>query len=160
MKATGINEIKQELKNLSAKELNEICLRFARYKKENKELLSYLLFDAHDIDTYTQEIKNYIDEAFSDVNKSNLYFAKKTLRKILRQVNKQIKFMLNKQSEIELRIHFCITLISSGISFHKNKTLMNMYSNQIKKIKAALAGLHEDIQYDYIKLMEKLPAKF
>jgi len=37
---------------------------------------------------------------------------------------------------------------------------MNMYQNQIKKIKAALAGLHEDIQYDYIRLMEKLPVKF
>ena len=160
MKAISINEIKQELKDLSAKELNEICLRLARYKKENKELLAYLLFDAHNIDAYTQEIKNYIDEMFNDVNKSNLYFAKKTLRKILRQINKQIKFMLNKQAEVELRMHFCTTLISSGISFHKNKILMNMYQNQIKKIKAALAGLHEDIQYDYIRLMEKLPVKF
>jgi len=111
MKAISINEIKQELKDLSAKELNEICLRLARYKKENKELLAYLLFDAHNIDAYTQEIKNYIDEMFNDVNKSNLYFAKKTLRKILRQINKQIKFMLNKQAEVELRMHFCTTLI-------------------------------------------------
>ena len=156
MKATSLGEIKQELQNLPAKETAELCLRMARYKKENKELLAYLLFNAHDIESYTNEIKESIDEAFKDVNRSNLYLAKKTLRKILRQINKYIRFTLNRQTEAELRIYFCSTLKASGIAIHKNKALNNMYTQQIKKIKAALAGLHEDIQYDLMKHVEEL----
>ncbi|MFZ1799461.1 MAG: hypothetical protein WAU24_06310, partial [Chitinophagaceae bacterium] len=88
--------------------------------------------------------------------KSNLYLAKKTLRKILRQINKQVRFTLNKQTEAELRIHFCVTLKDSGIPFQTNKALMNMYAQQVKNIKAALADLHEDIQYDLMKEVEQL----
>jgi hypothetical protein len=156
MKAISLNEIKQELQNLSTKEIAELCLRLARYKKENKELLAYLLFNAHNLEGYTNEIKETIDETFKDVNRSNLSLAKKTLRKILRLINKHIRFTLNKQTEAELRIYFCATLKTSGIAIHKNKTLTNMYAQQIKKIKTALAGLHEDIQYDFIKQMEEL----
>lgn len=156
MKLAGIAEIKQELKSLTANEVCELCLRLARYKKDNKELLAYLLFDAHDVDSYTRQIKEYIDEAFKEINRSNLHLVKKTLRSILKKVNKYVSFTLSKQTEIELRLYFCETLQTSGIAFHKNKALVNMYLQQIKKIKAALAGLHEDIQYDYIKPLEQL----
>ena len=57
MKTTSVSEIKQELQNLTAKEITELCLRLARYKKENKELLAYLLFEAHDVDAYTERVK-------------------------------------------------------------------------------------------------------
>jgi hypothetical protein len=156
MKVVGINEIKQELQHLSAKEISELCLRLARYKKENKELLAYLLFNAYDIEGYTNELKESIDEAFREVNKSNLYLAKKTLRKIVRQINKQVRFTLNKQTEAELRIHFCSTLKASAIPIHKNKSLYNLYLQQVKKIRTALNGLHEDIQYDLMKQLEQL----
>ncbi|MCB0546499.1 MAG: hypothetical protein KDD19_02870 [Phaeodactylibacter sp.] len=45
MKAATIRELKQAMDNLSAGELVELCLRLARFKKENKELLTYLLFE-------------------------------------------------------------------------------------------------------------------
>ncbi len=156
MKAVSLNEIKQELQHLSSKEITELCLRLARYKKENKELLAYLLFNAHDLEGYTNELKENINEGFKEVNRSNLYLAKKTLRKILRQINKQARFTLNKQTEAELRIHFCLTLKASGIAIHKNKALANMYAQQVKKIRTALAGVHEDIQYDLMKQAEGL----
>ena len=156
MKAVSLNEIKQELQHLSAKDITELCLRLARYKKENKELLAFLLFNAHDIEGYTNELKTDIEEGFAEVNKINLYLAKKTLRKILRQINKQVRFTLNKQTEAELRIHFCQTLQASGIAFHKNKALNNLYLQQVKKIKTAIAALHEDIQYDLMKQLEQL----
>jgi hypothetical protein len=160
MKAAGIAAIKDELKNLTVKEISELCLRLARYKKDNKELLAYLLFDAQDTDAYTRLIKEDIDEAFKEVNRSNLHLAKKTLRKILRRINKYVSFTLSKQTEIELRLYFCKGLQASGIAFRKNKALVNMYAQQIKKIRAALAGLHEDIQYDYIKPLEQLQENF
>ena len=156
MKAVSLNEIKQELQHLSAKDITELCLRLARYKKENKELLAFLLFNAHDIEGYTNELKTDIEEGFAEVNKINLYLAKKTLRKILRQINKQVRFTLSKQTEAELRIHFCQTLKASGIAIHKNKALNNLYLQQVKKIKTAIAALHEDIQYDLMKQLEQL----
>ena len=156
MKAASLNEIKQELQNLPAKELSDLCLKLARYKKENKELLTYLLFESHDADTYTNNIKDSIDEGFKNINTRNLYLAKKTLRKILRQANKYIKYTYSKETEIEVLIHFCVLLKGSGIILHKNKAINNMYEQQLKKIKAALAALHEDIQYDFIKQLEQL----
>ncbi len=156
MKTASLAEIKQELQNLTAKEITEICLRLARFKKDNKELITYLLFEAHNVEAYTRQVKEMMNETFKDVNTNNFYLAKKTLRKILRLVNKYIKYVGSKQTEVELRIHFCLMLKSSGIRIHKNKVLTNMYMQQLKKIKAALTSLHEDIQYDFAKQVDEL----
>jgi hypothetical protein len=156
MKAASIQELKQELQHTSLKEITELCLRLARFKKENKELLTYLLFEASDAEAYTENVKTFMQETFSEVNTANLYFAKKNLRKILRQVNKYIKFTGNKQIEAVLLMHFCSLLKNSGIDIQKSTALHNMFTQQIKKIKAAVAVLHEDIQYDLTKDMRKL----
>ena len=156
MKASSISEIKQELTSLSSNELVDLCLKLVKYKKENKELLSYLLFESYDEQAYIKNVKADIDEQFKDVNKSNLYFAKKTLRKILRTTKKYIKHTGSKQAEAELLIYFCAVLKQSGISLHKSIALKNLYGNQVKKIKKVIASLHEDLQYDYLKEVEKL----
>ena len=83
MKASTINELKQELVNSPAPALVDLCLRLARFKKENKELLTYLLFEAHDNPAYIKAVKEEMASQFADINKSNVYFVKKTLRKIL-----------------------------------------------------------------------------
>ena len=64
MKAASISQLKEELNVLSQKEVVALCLRLAKYKKENKELLAYLLFDAHDVEGYLQTIKNEMNDAF------------------------------------------------------------------------------------------------
>jgi hypothetical protein len=104
MKTTSLSDIRQELENLSAKEITALCLRLARYKKENKELLQYLLFNAHDTEAYTEQVKEMIDALFEDVNRANLHLAKKTLRKILKQTNKYIRYTGSKQTEAALLI--------------------------------------------------------
>ena len=43
MKAVTLREIKKELNTLSTLEIQELCLRLSRFKKENKELLTYYL---------------------------------------------------------------------------------------------------------------------
>ena len=156
MKAASSNEIKQGLKELSQSKLIDICLRLARFKKENKELLTYLLFEADDLEAYIANVKQEIDEGLSEMNTSNLYFAKKTLRKILRITNKFIRYTGSKQAEAELLLHFCLSLRRSGIAFHKSSALNNLYQVQVKKIKAAIASLHEDLQYDYLRKLEQL----
>ena len=156
MKAASLSEIKQELQNSSQKELLGLCLRLARYKKENKELLTFLLFEAGDLQSYIKNIKIEIDNQFSEVNRSNLYFAKKSLRKILRTTNKFIKYSTSKQAEVELLIYYCLKIKESGIAMHKSNALMNLFNMQIKKINKALELLHEDLQYDYLKEMQEL----
>jgi hypothetical protein len=156
MKSATINEIKQELTTLKPAELVNLCLRLGRFKKENKELLTYLLFEAHDEQGFVNGIKSEIDELFETINLSHLYFAKKTLRKIVRVINKYCRYSGSKQTEIELRIYFCRKLKDSGIPFTRNTVTSNLYDSQLKKIHATLTGLHEDLQYDYQKDIEEL----
>ena len=156
MKTTSIQEIKSSLSELDPKSLREICLRLAKHKKENKELLSYLLFDAQDAEAYVQIVKDEIDLQFEEVNKSNLYFAKKTLRKILRITNKHIRFTASKAIEAELLIYYCMRLKKSGLKFQESQVLLNMYNQQRKKIHTAIESLHEDLQFDFRKSIEEL----
>lgn len=149
MKSATIQEIKQELSTVRPAQLTELTLRLARFKKENKELLTYLLFEAHNEQGYVDSVKKEIDELFDTVNISHLYFAKKTLRKIVRVINKYCRYSGIKQSEIELRIYFCQKLKDSGIPFTQNTVISNLYDSQLKKINTLLPALHEDLQYDY-----------
>ena len=156
MKIASVHEIKQELATLPAPELVNICLRLVKFKKENKELLNYLLFEASDETAFLNAAKNEISEEFEAINKSNIYYAKKSIRKILRIVNKYIRYTASKEAEIILLSHFCKQLNESGIAFKKSAALTNLFQAQLKKIKAAIAALHEDLQYDYLKLLKEL----
>ncbi len=156
MKAASANDIKKELKERKPAELIEICLRLVRFKKENKELLSFLLFEADDIDAYIAGAKAEIEEGFSTINTSNLFFVKKSLRKILRITNKRIRYTANKVSEVELLLHYYQTLNQSGINFKKSNAMVKQYQGGLKKIKIAIEALHEDLQYDYLRQVEAL----
>jgi hypothetical protein len=156
MKPASSTDIKQELKKASAPQLVELCLRLARFKKENKELLTYLLFEADDLEAYLQNAKDEMDGDFAEMNTSHLYFAKKTIRKILRTINKYIRYTGSKTAEVELRLHFCLRLKSSGIKLHKNNALLNLYNGQVKKVKTAIDTLHEDLQYDYLRKLDEV----
>lgn len=156
MKSATIHEIKHELSTVKPAQLVELCLRLARFKKENKELLTYLLFEANDEQAYITGIKHEIDENFAAINLSQLYFAKKSLRKIVRIINKYCRYSGSKQTEVELRIFFCLRLKESGIPVERNPVINNLFLSQLKKINAVLATLHQDLQYDYFRDMEKL----
>jgi hypothetical protein len=156
MKAATINEIKQELNAIPSAKLLDLCLRLAKYKKENKELLTYLLFEAHDEAAFIENVKQDMEEQFTAINHSHLYFAKKSLRKILRTTAKYIRHTGSKQAEVELLLHFCSTLQSSPIPIQKGTVIYNLYQFQLKKIEKLIAALHEDLQYDYVKQLKKL----
>jgi hypothetical protein len=156
MKTATIQEIKQELQALPQNELVELMLKLSRSKKENKELLTFLLFEAHDIEGYIDGVKKEMESAFLDINVSHVYFAKKTIRKVLRITNKYIRFSGSKQAEAELLIHFCKLVKDSGIKIDKNPALKNLYQSQLKKIEKAMESLHEDMQYDLNKLLAPL----
>lgn len=157
MKAATLHELKQELTHLPAKQLIELCLRLGRFKKENKELLTYLIFEAHDERAFIESAKADMDADFDAIPKdNNLYLIKKSLRKVLRTITKYIRFTGSKTVEVELLLHYCKALKQSGIPIHKTTALTNLYEGQLKKIKKALPSLHEDLQYDYGRELEEL----
>jgi hypothetical protein len=156
MKAASLKELKTELEKLYPEQILNICMRLAKYKKDNKELLTYLLFSADDEQEYIKEVKILVDEQFAEMNKSNIYFSKKTVRKALRTVNKFMRYSGSKQIEVELLIYFCNKIKDSGIAFRKSTALNNLYQRQILRINKAMKTLHEDLQYDYSKEIESL----
>jgi len=156
MKTATVNEIKQELAATKPGELVELCLRLARFKKENKELLTYLLFEAHDEQSFVENLKKEISASFGEINQSNLYYVKKSLRKIIRTINKYCRYSNSKQTEVELRIYFCSTVQSSPIWLHRNPAITKLFDNQLEKVKSVLNTLHEDLQYDYRKELENI----
>ena len=156
MNSASLSEIKKELQRLDADELHSICLRLAKYKKENKELLSYLLSDAHDEAGYIRTIKEELDMMFLELDGRNLYIVKKILRKILRFANRQIKYSGISLTELELRIYFCEKVKQSNIPLTAGTVLFNLYQQQLKKITTVLTKLPEDYQVDYASAIEAL----
>ena len=156
MKAASISIVKKELSMRPPKDVLDICMRLAKYKKENKELLSYLLFEANDEQQYIISVKHEIDVQFAEINRNTLYFMKKSIRKILRTTQKFIRYSVISITEVELLIYFCGKLKTSGIPIHTSTALSNLYLAQIQKIRHALATLHEDLQYDYELELKKL----
>jgi hypothetical protein len=156
MKAATLPEIKKQLKNLDHTELTMLVLRLGRFKKENKELLTYLLFDADDEQNYIISIKEEIDEQMAEINTNHSYYAKKSLRKINRNLTKYIRYSGNKETEVELLIHFVAAIKKSGLLSYRNTTIQNMYDRLKSKIAKTLITLHEDLQADYSYLLERL----
>lgn len=156
MKAASINEIKKELIELDSKMVQDLCMRLAKYKKENKELLTYLLFEAHDEAAFVNNVKTEMDELFQGLPSGNVYYIKKSLRKILRIVNKQIKYSGIKQTELELRLYFCGKIKEGKVPLRSSTVLYNLNEGQVKKIKSVLTHLPEDLQYDYHRELSSL----
>ena len=148
MKSAGTNELKAALHNLSQKELMQICLRMSKYKKENKELLSYLLYDAEDEQQYIENIKAEIDEYFDALVILTFSNLLKKLRKIVRIAGKYIKFSGSKYVEVAVLIYICHQL-KPFTAKNSSTALLNLYSRQIIKIDKALLKLDEDLQYDF-----------
>lgn len=148
MNTASLHEIKKELQTLDPETLTGLCMRLAKYKKENKELLNYL-FEAHHEDAYITSVKESADELFNDIPAPNLYLTKKVLRKILRFVNKQIKYSGHAQTEIELRVYFCSKVKEANIPLTEGTVLGNLYQQQLNKISGVFKKLPEDMQADY-----------
>jgi hypothetical protein len=156
MKTASLQELKQELQSVSHSRLLELTLRLARFKKENKELLTYLLFESHDEEAYISSVKILVDEGFAELPKATAYLSKKSLRKILRITNKYIKYAGSKQVEVALLVYFCQCMKETISNITRSTVLHNLYLAQLKKINVALKGLHEDLQYDYLRDIEAL----
>jgi hypothetical protein len=156
MQNTSLSEIKKELQLLNKSELSELCIKLAKYKKDNKEFLHYLLFNSINEDAFIHSVKNEITFLFSEIKNVNSYPAKKSIRKILRITNKYIKYSGKPATQVQLLLFYCHELKQTKIRFYDNVTIANLYNNQIKKVKNTLAKMHEDFQFDYQSEIEEL----
>jgi hypothetical protein len=155
MTTASLAELKRALRNVPIGDLPDLCIRLARYRKENKELLSYLLFEADDEPEYIKGVKTEIDQHFRDLSRSTPYMTKKGLRKALAFTNQRIRYSGQKRTEVELLIHFC-KIFRKEVPFRHNVTIKNIYLRQILRIKKTITTLHEDLQFDFGEELKKL----
>ncbi len=148
MKAEKLTDIKKELTHKTGKELIELTLRLAKYKKDNKELLSYLLYYAEDPMQYAEALKTELEPEFQAFQKHH-YYSTKALRKILRTLSRHIKYTASKQVEAELLIWYCRNFLKYADLKTSHKPLRMLLIKQLEKILKALPKLHEDLQFDY-----------
>lgn len=148
MTTASLSELRRALKNVPSGDLPDLCLRLARYKKENKELLSYLLFDADDEPGYIKSVKTDIDQHFGELSRTTPYMTKKGLRKALAFTNQRIRYSGQKRTEAELLIYFC-KIFRKEVPFRNNITIKNIYIRLIVRIKKTIGTLHEDLQFDF-----------
>lgn len=149
MKAATLNQIKKELETIAPPKLMALTLQLIKYKTENKELISYLLFDEDDQSTYISDIKHDISEMLSTIKGMPPYMVKRTLRKALKFIAKYSKYMGSKDAEAELLIHFCRIVHQAGISRYTYKAVLNIYTNTLLKVQKLLPNVHEDLKTDF-----------
>lgn len=153
MKTASISEIKKDLKHKSSEELQVLCLQMAKFKKESKEYLTYLLFEAEHEEAFISTVKDEVSLLFQEINVDSYYYVKKSVRKILRQTKKYIRFSKIKKTEVELLIHFTNEMLALRPTIKHNTVLTNMYAKQIEIAQKAVKQLHPDLQFDYQELL-------
>ncbi|WP_456463215.1 hypothetical protein [Lutibacter sp.] len=156
MKAVTVKELKVELNNRSHNEVIALCLRLSKFKKENKELLTYLLFESSNENGYINTVKAEIDVQFEQINTKTYYYIKKSTRKILRSIKKYIRYSKKKETEVELLLYFCKKLANFKPSIQQNTVLKNIFMREMSSIKKKILFLHEDLQYDYNVELQKI----
>ena len=159
MKPAAVKAIKEELKIRSREELIELCLSLSTFKKENKELLTYLLFEADDENYFIKGIKEEIKTQFEEVNRKSYYYVKKSIRKILRNTKKNIRYSKKKQTEVELILFFCKMLREFSPSIKKSIPLTNIFEREILRVQKIILSLDPDLQYDYGIEIDELQEK-
>ena len=156
MKAASVVQLRKEIEHLDNEKLKQLCLRLARFKLENKELLTYLLFEAEDELGYVQSIKSQLDILFLDINTQHYFYIKKSVRKILRRIRKYARYSNQPETEIELLLYFCSKMHKITPSIFKNKTLSKIYNRQLESALKKTAKLHDDLQFEYKLQIEEL----
>ncbi|MDP3928743.1 MAG: hypothetical protein Q8R57_06955 [Bacteroidota bacterium] len=153
METQSIAAIKKELTHISEPELLAICLRLIKFKKANKELAHYLLFEAQDENAYVAKINALIKERFNETPTHSAYFAMKHIRKTLKLVNQYSAYSDLVQTEIDLLLFFLEELKPFKKYYPHQLVLSNLWDRQLVKLHKLVAKLHEDLQYDYERRM-------
>jgi mevalonate kinase len=149
MKSQSTAQIKKTLLEMEPVELTQLMLRLLKYKKDNKELVSYVLYNSKDEEDFIEQIKSEIDELIEAVKHENSYRLTKQIRKILRTIQKPIKYSGIPYTHVELLVYFCEKIKKYIIHHNHSTVLRNIYLRQLEIIEKTKLKMHEDLQYDY-----------
>ena len=156
MQAASINTIKNELKQLPPKQVLDLLLRLARFKKENKELLTWLLFESHDEVGYIEDIKSGITDELGQIDGLPAYQYKKQFRKIQRKINKPIKYTGSKTAAVELYMHMINMIVAKKKTIFIRAFLDKALQQYISKVEKILPGMVSDIASDVSRRLQLL----
>ena len=149
MKTATVKELKTELQHASQTELIELCLSLSKFKKENKELLTYLLFEKSNEEAFIESVKHEVDEQFKEINTKSYFYIKKSTRKILRNIKKYNRYSKKKETEIELLLYFCKKMKDFKPSIKNYSVLENIFIRELIAVEKKIKTVHEDLQFDF-----------
>jgi hypothetical protein len=150
-------ELRRELEQLAQQELVKLCLRIAKYKVENKELLGYLLVESDDPLFYAEKIKPELIAPFQEF--STTYHLTKSIRKSTRLITKYYRFTGSRQGETELLLHLVEGFHSHFRWEFRTQAFARILFRSLKKADTNLLKLHEDLQADYREILRGLVFK-
>ncbi|MFN4123138.1 MAG: hypothetical protein ACK4GL_07525 [Flavobacteriales bacterium] len=153
--ATTLGILKQELQTHDRRSLIELCIQLARFKQENRELITYLLFHAKDPIAYAQGYKILIEEPF-DKHLMNPYLLTKGIRKSFRLISRYAKVSKSKEGECELYLHLAVQFVERIQGKLVHKALITLLERALKKAHQLILKMHEDFQMDYIPIYTDL----
>ncbi|HLW14088.1 MAG TPA: hypothetical protein VKX30_01160 [Flavobacteriaceae bacterium] len=156
MKAKSLKKLREELVYAEKQDLVDLCLQLARFKVENKELLTYELFYRSNKDLYLSEIEAHVDKEFEGLNDASYFYLKKGVQKINRHVKKYSRIAKDPEIEVHLLLYFLKKFKAYKPDLLKQKILNNMYHREYKLVVKRIEKLHPDLQFDYEKALEEV----
>jgi hypothetical protein len=142
---------------LPPQRLAELCSALAKYKKEIKEYLGYLLFDDSDRVAYVEEVGHELRALVEAIDPSqNAYFTKKNLRRIQRAMNRYCRFVGEPGAAAEIRLQFLRALQNTAIPFRQHAQLQNIVDQEKKRTRMLIEDIHEDIRTDFEKALDEI----
>lgn len=153
-----LSDLKKELLELSKPELIQLCLRVAKLKRENKELLAYLIYDVDDPLFYAQKLKPEIKEVFNQPFQ-HAYYLTKSIRKAMRLITKYYRFTSNKQGETELLIYLVEEFHQSWRYEYRYQALGKIIFRCLEKAQSNLKKIEEDFKADFEQPISELLQK-
>lgn len=145
----SVKVIKEELTTLTNKELVAVIGSLIKFKKENKELITYLLFDSKDEIGFINGVKKEVEAELEIVNRFNARNFIKHIRKVLRNLKKAIRFSGKAETEVQLLLHFLNVLQEKNLPFYRFKALTTIWDRTVYTIDKSIMLLHEDLRHDY-----------
>ena len=155
MDTASIKQLKDTLSTLGREELTGLLLRMVKFKKENKELLTFLLFEADDLDAYVYEISQEIKDEFENYRLKTAYYKRKGCRRILRILKKYIKYAADKEVEVRLLLAY-VSMVAEYKTFITDRVIQKIAFRQLLLAEKSIVKLHEDLQYEYKLELEEL----
>ncbi|MEX1190271.1 MAG: hypothetical protein WED33_13510 [Bacteroidia bacterium] len=144
-----LNDLKKDLGGLPQPELVQVVLRLARLKIENKELIHYLLYYAHDSSAYVEVLMPEVLDPFEQ-EFLNSYALSKRLRKSMRVIAKYLRFTSDRAGESELLLAVVSKYLATYRYEYRHAALSRIIVRCLKKTHDNFEKIHEDYRADYI----------